>query len=98
VERGIWTRVLAIGRQALDLFFRLQGTGDVGESVELTDDRTARRLPGTHPRAYRSVFGDFTLRRTAYGTRVGQKIALVPLDARLRLPAGDYSYLLQQWD
>jgi hypothetical protein len=98
VERGIWVRVLAVGRQALDLFFRLQGTGDVGETVALPDGSTARRLPGTHPRAYRSVFGDFTLGRTVYGTRVGQRIAFVPLDARLRLPAGDYSYLLQQWD
>ncbi len=98
VERGLWTRVLAVGRQALDLFFRLQGTGDVGETVALPDGSTARRLPGTHPRAYRSVFGDFTLDRAVYGTRAGQKIAFAPLDARLQLPAGDYSYLLQQWD
>jgi hypothetical protein len=98
VERGIWTRVLAVGRQALDLFFRLQGTGDVGETVALPDGQTARRLPGARPRTYRSVFGDFTLRRTAYGTRAGQRIAFVPLDARLQLPASDYSYLLQQWD
>ena len=98
VERGIWARVLAVGRQALELFFRLQGTGDVGETVALPDGQTARRLPETHARAYRSVFGDFTLRRTVYGTRAGQKIAFVPLDARLQLPAGEYSYLLQQWD
>lgn len=98
VERGIWTRILAVGRQALELFFRLQGTGDIGETVTLPGGQTARRLPDTHARAYRSVFGDFTLRRTAYGTRAGQKIAFVPLDARLQLPASDYSYLLQQWD
>ncbi len=49
VERGIWTRILAVGRQALDLFFRLQGTGDVGETVTLPDGQTARRLP-EHPR------------------------------------------------
>lgn len=97
-EHGIWTRVLAVGRQALGLFFHLQGTGDVGEAVERPDGSTARRLPGTHARAYRSVFGDFTLDRVVYGTRVGQKIAFVPLDARLQLPARDYSYLLQGWD
>lgn len=97
-EHAIWTRVLAVGRQALGLFFRLQGTGDVGEAIELPDGSTARRLPGTHARAYRSVFGDFTLDRVAYGTRAGQRIAFVPLDARLQLPASDYSYLLQQWD
>ena len=98
VERGIWTRILALGRQALELFFRLNGTGDIGETVALPDGPTVRRLPDTHARAYRSVFGDFILRRTVYGTRAGQKIAFVPLDARLQLPAGDYSYLLQQWD
>lgn len=98
VERGIWTRILALGRQALELFFTIQGTGDLGETVTLPDDRTLQRLPDTHARAYRSVFGDFTLRRTVYGTRAGQKIEFVPLDARLQLPASDYSYLLQQWD
>jgi len=98
VERGIWTRVLAVGRQALDLFFRLQGTGDIGESVARPDGTTAHRLPRTHHRTYRSVFGDFALDRTVYGTREGQAIAFVPLDARLQLPASDYSYLLQKWD
>lgn len=98
VEGGIWTRVLAVGRQALGLFFHLQGTGDVGETVKRSDGSTARRLPGTHARAYRSVFGDFTLDRAVYGTRAGQTIAFVPLDARLQLPASDYSYLLQKWD
>ena len=98
VEDGIWTRVLAVGRRALGLFFHLQGTGDVGEAVDLPDGSTARRLPETHARVYRSVFGDFTLDRAVYGTRAGQAIAFVPLDARLQLPASDYSYLLQKWD
>ena len=96
VERGIWTRILALGRQALELFFSIQGTGDLGETVTLPDDQTLQRLPDTHTRAYRSVFGDFTLRRTVYGTRVGQKIEFVPLDARLQLPAGGYASLRQQ--
>jgi hypothetical protein len=98
VERELWTRVLALGRQALGLFFSLQGSGDLGDSLQLPDGRVVQRLEQTHPRPYRSVFGDFTLYRTAYGTREGQKIDFVPLDARLQLPASDYSYLLQQWD
>src|SRR5215212_3440589 len=98
VEKALWGKVLALGHQALGLFFRLQGTGDLGETVELPDGQTARRLEQTHERPYRSVFGDFTLRRTVYGTREGQKIDFVPLDARLQLPQSDYSYLLQQWD
>jgi hypothetical protein len=98
VEQELWTRVLALGHQALGLFFHLHGTGDLGEALALADGQTAVRLDQTHSRDYRSVFGDFTLRRTAYGSREGQKIAFVPLDARLQLPASDYSYLLQQWD
>ena len=97
-EHGIWTRILAVGHQALGLFFHLQGTGDIGESVARPDGTTAHRLPRTHHRTYRSVFGDFALDRTVYGTREGQAIAFVPLDARLQLPASDYSYLLQKWD
>ncbi|HEX4607388.1 MAG TPA: ISKra4 family transposase, partial [Urbifossiella sp.] len=97
-ESDIWTRILAVGHQALGLFFHLQGPGDIGETVALSDGTTAQRLPCTHRRTYRSVFGDFALDRTAYGTREGQAIAFVPLDARLQLPASDYSYLLQKWD
>jgi hypothetical protein len=98
VEQALWTRVLALGRQALGLFFHLQGSGDLGDTLELPDGQTVRRLEQAHTRDYRSVFGDFTLSRTVYGSREGQKIAFVPLDARLQLPASNYSYLLQQWD
>jgi hypothetical protein len=98
VEADLWQRVLALGHQALALFFQLQGTGDLGETLPLPDGSTAQRLEETHARNYRSVFGDFTLHRTVYGTREGQKLDFVPLDARLQLPASDYSYLLQQWD
>ena len=44
------------------------------------------------------MFGEFLLHRTAYGSREGQKIACVPLDNRLQLPASVFSYLLQDWD
>ena len=70
----------------------------LGDHVRLPDGSTADRLPTTHARGYRSVFGDFTLTRTCYGTRDGQKIAFVPLDNRLQLPASDYSDLLPEWD
>lgn len=98
VERAIWDRVLKLGREAFALFLRLHGTGDVGDHLTRPDGSTADRLPTTHARGYRSVFGDFTLARTCYGTRDGQRIAFVPLDNRLQLPDSDYSYLLQEWD
>ncbi|MDB5311743.1 MAG: hypothetical protein JWO38_5945 [Gemmataceae bacterium] len=55
-------------------------------------------MEAPHTRPYRSIFGTFTLSRTVYGSREGQQIVAVPLDNRLRLPASDYSYLLQDWD
>ena len=97
-ERGIWQQILALGRAALGQFFALQGQGDLGPTLNLPDGQTVHRLDDPHPRDYRSVFGDFRLQRAVYGTREGQKIALVPLDARLQLPQSDYSYLLQAWD
>lgn len=97
-ERGVWTHALAIGHAALALFFRLAGTGDLGQRLTLPDGADARRLDGTRPRRYRCVFGDFTLERACYGSRDGQKITFVPLDNRLQLPESDYSYLLQEWD
>jgi hypothetical protein len=97
VERDIWNRLLALGRQAFTLFLRLQGTGDLGPLVTLSDGTTAQRLEQAHTRNYRSVFGDFTVTRTCYGSREGQALTFVPLDNRLQLPEGDYSYLLQQW-
>ncbi len=98
VERGIWQRLLGLGHQALGRFFDLQGDGDQGPTLQLPDGRSAQRLEQRHPKDYRSVFGAFRLQRAVYGSREGQKIDLAPLDARLQLPAGDYSYLLQEWD
>lgn len=98
VELGLWRRVLDVGHQALGLFFCLQGTGDVGDTLTLSDGRSVRRLEGLHERTYQSVFGRFTLRRAVYGSREGQKIDFVPLDTRLQLPESEFSYLLQDWD
>lgn len=97
VEKGVWERVLAMGRQATGHFLRMQGDGDVGETVEMPDGREVQRLPEPHRRTYHSIFGPFTLSRYVYGTREGQRIDFVPLDARLELPEGEYSYVLQDW-
>jgi hypothetical protein len=97
-ERGIWQRLLVLGRTALGQFFALQGSGDLGDTVTLPDGRACERLAERHPRRYVSIFGAFTLTRTVYGSREGQKIEFVPLDNRLQLPASAFSYVLQDWD
>src|SRR4051812_1751679 len=98
LERGLWVRLLQLGHQLLAQVFAQQGSGDVGDSVRLPDGRDVHRLPDLHERRYVSPFGEFRLRRAAYGSREGQKIDFVPLDNRLPLPASPFSYLLQDWD
>jgi hypothetical protein len=88
-------------RQACEGSLRRLGvdySGDVGETLTLSDGQQCRRLPETHERRYVSIFGRFPIRRAVYGSREGQKIDCVPLDNRLQLPASDFSYLLQDWD
>src|SRR5262249_60785229 len=61
VERGIWRRILALGRTAMGQFFDLQGTGDLGPTLEITDDRTVQRLDEVNTRHDREILGDFSL-------------------------------------
>jgi hypothetical protein len=98
VERLIWDSVLRIGKHALGQFLALLGSCDLGQTVTLPDGSVVKRLEGPHQRRYVSVFGEFVLSRAAYGSREGQKIDFVPLDNRLALPEGAFSYLLQDWD
>lgn len=98
LERSVWSRLLRLGQALEGLYFALAGDGDGGETLTLTDGRVVKRLPERHRRAYQSIFGDFMLERVVYGTREGQRIEAVPLDARLGLPEGKFSYLLQDWD
>ncbi len=96
-ERDIWQRVLAMGRQAFGQFLAAQGDGDVGETIEMSDGKELRRLTEPHRRTYRSIFGPYELSRYVYGTREGQRIEFVSLDARLELPESEFSYVLQDW-
>lgn len=97
VELAIWAQVLAIGKAALTQFLALQGDGDMGDTQPAPDGGTWQRLEERHERRYRSIFGEFRLVRVVYGSREGQKIEFVPLDNRLQLPNGVFSYVLQDW-
>jgi hypothetical protein len=97
VERGLFERLLQLGLSLLTAHVAAHGDGDVGDTATAPDGQTYRKLPDPHDRTYRSVFGPLTIGRAAYGSREGQKIAWVPLDARLGLPEGEFSYLLEDW-
>ena len=98
LERGLWQYLLRLGHELQGQYFVLAGDGDCGETLRLADGRVVRRLPEPHGRPYQSIFGDFTLERVVYGTREGQRIEAVPLDARLGLPEDQCSYLLRDWN
>jgi hypothetical protein len=98
MEKAVWQQVLRIGRQALGQFFALLGTGDLGETVTLPEGQSCQRLEQLHERRYVSIFGEFKLQRTVYGSREGQKVEFIPLDNRLQLPEAVFSYVLQDWD
>jgi len=55
VEKGVWQRVLAMGRQATGHFLQMQGDGDVGETIEMPDGSQRTRLPEPHRRTYLTV-------------------------------------------
>ena len=97
VERELFRQLLGLGHTLLSAFVATQGDGDLGPQAEMAGGRTVRRLPERHDRRYVSIFGELTIDRVAYGTREGQKIERIPLDERLGLPKGDFSYVLEDW-
>jgi hypothetical protein len=97
VERGLFTMLLQLGHSLLQAHVAAAGDGNVGDTTTTADGQVHRRLPTPHPRIYRSLFGELTLQRFVYGSREGQAITHVPLDATLGLPAGEFSYVLEDW-
>jgi hypothetical protein len=97
VEREVFRQLLGLGHSLLSAFVAAQGDGGLGPEVEVSEGEAARRLPERHDRRYVSVFGELILTRVVYGSREGQRIERVPLDERLGLPEGDFSYVLEDW-
>lgn len=96
VERALFPVLMDMGLMALTAYVAHQGDGNVGKHLERGGE-TLLRLQGQHQRCYRSIYGPIDISRYVYGTREAQEIKHVPLDARLGLPAGDVSYVLEDW-
>lgn len=96
VERELFSQLLLLGRTLLKGFVAAQGDGDAGPTLE-QEGRTLRRSEEPHSRRYLSIFGELSITRWVYAEREGQKIAAAPLDAKLSLPAGEFSYVLEDW-
>jgi len=96
VEERLHGELRELGRLLLQEHVDAQGTGDLGPTFTY-QGRTLRRLENVHDHRLVTVFGELAISRTVYGTRETQKHELVPLDARLGLPAGEFSPLLEDW-
>jgi hypothetical protein len=98
VERGLFDRLLRLGKTLFQGFLTLVGSGDFGTDVALDDGRIVHRAERQHARRLLTVFGEFTIARWVYAQRDKTKFEFVPTDQRLQLPASEVSYLLQEWD
>lgn len=97
VERGALQRVLEIGHAAVDLFLDAQGQGDLGERVTTPEGTVLYRSDTAMPRPLRTIFGEHCFQAYVYAQGSKRKIELRPLDARLNLPVGKASYLLEEF-
>lgn len=88
--------MLALGLTLLRAFVAGAGLGDEGPEVS-RGGRTLRRSEKLHQRLYRSIFGTLTIVRWVYAKSAKKKIEHAPTDARLGLPGGKYSYVMEDW-
>jgi hypothetical protein len=98
VEGKALSILLRAGQKAIQLLVDSLGNGDMGPEHQLPDGTTVKRSEKPQPRNYVSIFGKIDIHRYVYFLREGQAVQFVAIDARLALPAGKFSYLLQDWD
>jgi hypothetical protein len=97
LERGTFQKLLNIGNAAVNMFLDGQGTGDLGESIQTAQGKTLYRSDTVHPRPLRTIFGGHCLYAFQYSAGDKRPIELKPIDARINLPEGKNSYLLQEF-
>ena len=97
VERDVLSQAIRIGRAAMDLYLQLQGNGDLGPTVSTAAGEELERSSEPVARPLRTVFGEHTFDAYVYAPGAKQKIVLRPIDARLQLPAGKFSYLYEEF-
>lgn len=95
VERELFAGLLEAGCELLGAFIAGHGDGDDGATIE-HNEQTLHRQEEPATRRYVSIFGELSIERYVYARRAKQK-AVAPLDARLGLPAGEFSYVMEDW-
>lgn len=96
VERELKIELAAAGREFLQEFAEVSGDGDQGETVS-GGGRVLNRSENPLVRRYLSIFGEIEITRFVYSEGSKKAIEFAPLDARLGLPAGEISYVLEDF-
>ena len=97
VEETTWGGLIEVGREMIATYINGQDEELPRPKVIGHEGKTLRRLPKRRTRKYVSVFGPTPFRRDVYAMRETQRQEVVPLDAKLGMPEGNTSYLLQKW-
>jgi hypothetical protein len=96
LERQLFEELMKLGHACLQDFIEAAGDGDVGDRVTV-NHQLVQRSDVKQKRKYRSVFGEFTIKRYVYWRRKKTEAIIKPLDQKLGLPADEISYLLEDW-
>jgi len=97
VEEMTWGELLEMGRKMIVEYIQKQAEDIPRPKVIEHAGKKLHRLRGRRLRPYVSAFGPTPFRRDVYAARETQRQEVVPLDAKLGMPAGNTSYLLQKW-
>jgi hypothetical protein len=96
VERQLKTDLAEAGLAYLEEFVEASGDGDQGETV-ISKGRTLTRSKTPEPRRYVSIFGELSIPRYVYTAGKKKPIEYSPVEAKLGLPAGEISYVLEDF-
>jgi hypothetical protein len=97
LERGALRFALEIGHNAVEMFLEAQQDGDLGDSVTTAEGTVLVRSDTPMSRPLRTIFGEHSFQAYVYSQGSKRKIELRPIDARINLPEGKASYLLQEF-
>lgn len=97
VEERTWSGLMKTGRAMIAAYIQEQAEEIPRPEVIEHEGKKLQRLPKPRGRSYVSVFGPTPFRRDVYATRETQRQEVIPLDAKLGMPEGEISYLLQKW-
>jgi hypothetical protein len=96
IERQLKTHLAEAGMAFLQEHVEASGNGDQGKTVPC-EGRVLRRSEEPQRRRYLSIFGELMIWRYVYSAGKKKPIEYAPLDAQLGLPAGEVSYVLEDF-